>query len=218
MIATGEIMAVQRNPMQTRQRILQAARREFAEHGPAGARVDRVAQRAGVNKRMNYHYFDSKDGLFSAVLNSVLADAMVEVEADGGDFAQHLALLARQEDVLRLWVWEALAAKPSAPVDPAWRSLLDRLGLELRAAAVDDAIGHSLLALLAVAIVPAVLGPLSNRVTGLDPGGEAFRRGQSRIIDQFIGLLAGDVAPGSPAAPVPKTRRPRIRYRYQWPR
>jgi AcrR family transcriptional regulator len=213
-----EIVAVQRNPKQTRQRILQAAQREFAEHGPAGARVDRVALRAGVNKRMIYHYFDSKDGLFHAVLSSVLADTMAEVEADGGDLAQHLALLARQEDVLRLWVWEALAAKPSAPVDPTWRSLLDRLGLELRAAAVDDATGHSLLALLAVAIVPAVLGPLSNRVTGLDPSSEAFRRGQSRIIDQFIGLLAGDVAPESPATPVPRTRRPRIRYRYQWPR
>ena len=174
---------------------------------------------------MIYHYFDSKDGLFHAVLSSVLADAMAEVEADGGDLAQHLALLARQEDVLRLWVWEALAAepsapdaKPSAPVDPTWRSLLDRLGLELRAAAVDDATGHSLLALLAVAIVPAVLGPLSNRVTGLDPSSEAFRRGQSRIIDQFVGLLAGDVTPESPAAPVPRTRRPRVRYRYQWPR
>ena len=167
---------------------------------------------------MIYHYFDSKDGLFGAVLSSVLSDSMAEVESDGGDLAEHLALLARHEDVLRLWVWEALDAKSSAPDDPAWHSLLDRLGSELRAAAVDDATGHSLLALLAVAIVPAVLGPLSNRVTGLDPGGEAFRRGQSRIIDQFIGLLADDRDSESPTAPVPETRRPRVRYRYQWPR
>lgn len=211
-------MAVQRNPQQTRRRILQAAQREFAEHGPAGARVDQVAQRAGVNKRMIYHYFDSKDGLFHAVLSSVLADAMAELDSDGGDLVQHLALLARRQDVLRLWVWEALATKSSAPVDPAWRSLLDRLGSKLRAAAVDDATGHSLLALLAVAIVPAVLGPLSNRVTGLDSGSEAFRRGQFRIIDRFIGLLAGDDDPESSPAPVAKARPPRIRYRYQWPR
>ena len=167
---------------------------------------------------MIYHYFDSKDGLFGAVLSSVLADAMAEVESEGGDLAEHLALLARQEDVLRLWVWEALDAKSSAPDDPAWRSLLDRLSSELRAAAVDDASGHSLLAVLAVAIVPAVLGPLSHRVTGLDPGGETFRRGQSRIIDQFIELLADHGESESPTAPLPETRRPRIRYRYQWPR
>ena len=210
-------MPTKRNPQQTRQRILQAAQREFADHGPAGARVDQVAQRAGVNKRMIYHYFDSKDGLFRAVLSSVLADAMTEVESDGGDLAQHLALLARRSNVLRLWVWEALAAESSAPTDPAWRPLLDRLGTELRAAAVDDATGHSLLALLAVAIVPAVLGPLSSGVTGLDPASEAFRRGQSEFVDQFIGLLAREDA-DAPAAPARKVRPPRVRYRYQWPR
>ena len=127
-------MAAPRNPQQTRQRILQAAQQEFAEHGPAGARVDQVARRAGVNKRMIYHYFDSKDGLFRAVLSSVLADAMAEIDSDGGDLVQHLTLLARQEDVLRLWVWEALAATSSVPADSAWGTLLDQLGSELRGA------------------------------------------------------------------------------------
>lgn len=214
-------MSSQRNPQQTRQRILQAAQQEFAEYGPAGARVDQVAQRASVNKRMIYHYFDSKDGLFRAVLRSVLEDALAEVESDGGDLAQHLALLARQEDVLRLWVWEALGAQSSAPADPAWRSLLDRLDSELRIAAIDDPTGHSLLALLAVAIVPAVLGPLSNRVTGLDPREGAFRQGQSQIIDQLIGLLAradeSTADESAAVAPASKARPPRIRYRYQWP-
>jgi len=209
-------MPSQRNPRQTRQRILDAARREFAEHGPAGARVDQVAQRAGVNKRMIYHYFDSKDGLFRAVLSSVLADAMAEIDSDGGDLARHLALLARREDVLRLWVWEALAAPSSVPADPAWHSLLDRLGSELRGAAVDDASGHSLLALLAVAIVPTVFGPLSSRVTGLDPTSAAFRRDQSEFIDRFVGLLAGDEAEVA-VAPARKARPTRVRYRYQWP-
>lgn len=209
-------MSTPRNPQQTRQRILQAARQEFAEHGPAGARVDQVAQRAGVNKRMIYHYFDSKDGLFRAVLSSVLADAMAEIDSDGGDLAQHLALLARQEDVLRLWIWEALAAPSSVPADPAWGSLLDRLGSELRAAAVDDASGHSLLALLAVALVPAVLGPLSSRVTELDPTSVAFRQGQSEFTDRLIRLLANEVAVVA-VAPARKARPPRVRYRYQWP-
>jgi AcrR family transcriptional regulator len=52
----------------TRQKILEAALEEFARYGLGGARVDRIAQRAGANKRMLYYYFGDKDGLFLAAL------------------------------------------------------------------------------------------------------------------------------------------------------
>ena len=52
----------------TRQRILDAATREFARYGLGGARVDRIAARAGANKRMLYYYFGDKDRLFLAAL------------------------------------------------------------------------------------------------------------------------------------------------------
>lgn len=48
--------------------ILNAARDEFAEHGLGGARVDRIAKRAGLNKRLIYYYFEDKEKLFQAVL------------------------------------------------------------------------------------------------------------------------------------------------------
>ena len=48
--------------------ILAAARDEFAEHGLGGARMDRIAERAGLNKRLIYYYFEDKDRLFQAVL------------------------------------------------------------------------------------------------------------------------------------------------------
>ena len=48
--------------------ILDAALAEFAEHGLGGARMDRIAERAGVNKRLIYYYFESKESLFLAVL------------------------------------------------------------------------------------------------------------------------------------------------------
>jgi len=54
--------------------ILVAARDEFAQHGLGGARVDRIAERADVNKRLIYYYFGSKDDLFLAVLESTYAD------------------------------------------------------------------------------------------------------------------------------------------------
>jgi AcrR family transcriptional regulator len=48
--------------------ILNAAQEEFASHGLGGARVDRIAERAGLNKRLIYYYFEDKEKLFQAVL------------------------------------------------------------------------------------------------------------------------------------------------------
>lgn len=48
--------------------ILAAARDEFAEFGLGGARMDRIAERAGLNKRLIYYYFEDKEKLFEAVL------------------------------------------------------------------------------------------------------------------------------------------------------
>ncbi len=50
--------------------ILAAATREFASHGFGGGRVDRISERAGVNKRMIYHHYGSKQGLYLAVLEA----------------------------------------------------------------------------------------------------------------------------------------------------
>src|SRR5216684_337527 len=62
---------VRRDPVATRQKLLVAARREFAQNGLAGARVDEIAARAGVNKQLVYHYFGDKDALYLAVLEWV---------------------------------------------------------------------------------------------------------------------------------------------------
>ena len=59
-----------RNPERNKDRILRAATGEFARFGLGGARVDRIAERAGANKRMLYYYFGNKDELFLAVLES----------------------------------------------------------------------------------------------------------------------------------------------------
>ena len=60
-----------RNPEATRRKLLAAARREFADSGLAGARVDEIAARAGVNTQLVYHYFGDKDALYLAVLEWV---------------------------------------------------------------------------------------------------------------------------------------------------
>jgi AcrR family transcriptional regulator len=63
-----------RDADRSQQAILDAARDEFAEHGLGGARMDRIAERAGVNKRLIYYYFEDKDRLFLAVLEATYLD------------------------------------------------------------------------------------------------------------------------------------------------
>src|SRR5215468_3407188 len=70
-----------RNPEATRQKLLIAARREFAEGGLAGARVDEIAARAGVNKQLVYHYFGDKDALYLAVLEWVYEEIRAQERA-----------------------------------------------------------------------------------------------------------------------------------------
>jgi AcrR family transcriptional regulator len=55
-------------------RIVAAAREEFARRGFAGARVDQIARRAGVNKQLLFYYYHSKRGLFQAVLAQTAGD------------------------------------------------------------------------------------------------------------------------------------------------
>ena len=66
-----------RDAERSRVAILAAARDEFAECGLGGARVERLAERAGVNKRLLYYYFENKEMLFRAVLE----DAYLHIRA-----------------------------------------------------------------------------------------------------------------------------------------
>jgi AcrR family transcriptional regulator len=54
--------------------VLSAAIDEFAEHGFAGARIERISQRAGTVDRMLYYYFGNKERLYQAVLEKIYAD------------------------------------------------------------------------------------------------------------------------------------------------
>jgi AcrR family transcriptional regulator len=58
--------------------ILAAARDEFAESGLGGARMDKIAERAGLNKRLIYYYFEDKEKLFRAVLEQAYKDIRAE--------------------------------------------------------------------------------------------------------------------------------------------
>lgn len=90
------VKAQARNPETTRKKLLQAAVDEFALHGYSGGKLERIARRAGVNKRLVYHYFKDKDRLYTAVLEhaySLIHRKDDEIELDMSDPIEALKIL-----------------------------------------------------------------------------------------------------------------------------
>ena len=100
------------DPEGTRARILQAAVEEFAEHGSAGARVDRIAAKAGANKESIYRYYGSKQELLRRVLDEYLNTRGDEIGPDPEDPIGYPANLVRMHSknpaLVRLVAWEGL--------------------------------------------------------------------------------------------------------------
>ena len=103
----------------TRLRILEAAEAEFAEKGVSGARIDSIAQNAGVNKRMIYEYYESKEGLYKTVLINVYNrvslweadfsyDSASPKEAIRNLVHSYFEFLAADQSFVRILMWENL--------------------------------------------------------------------------------------------------------------
>lgn len=138
---TKAASGVSRDPERTRRRILDSALKEFSRCGFAGARVDTIARRAGVNKRMLYHYFTDKKGLFSAVLREKITRRQAQFYGSAEEFIASLpewfakncsqspcrssctprcpaawfAENTRNEDWVRMLAWEGLQT-PDGPM------------------------------------------------------------------------------------------------------
>jgi AcrR family transcriptional regulator len=66
----------------SREDILRAAEEEFSDKGLYGTRVDEIAKKANINKRMIYEYFGSKENLYKAVLVEVYSRlSQIEIES-----------------------------------------------------------------------------------------------------------------------------------------
>ena len=106
------MVRMRRDAAATRHRILEVATAEFAQHGIAGARVDRIAAAAGSNKAMIYAYYESKDRLFDAVFDAVVVRNVADVPIDAMDLPEYAARLGEQyeryPEVQRIATWDRL--------------------------------------------------------------------------------------------------------------
>jgi AcrR family transcriptional regulator len=110
-------MAAERDSTATKARLLDAATDEFAAHGIAGARVDRIAAAANANKQLIYAYYGNKDQLFDAVLTRCFRALTEDVPFAPDDLAGYVGrlfdYLVEHPDVLRLATWAGLE-RPTA--------------------------------------------------------------------------------------------------------
>ncbi|MEV4129411.1 TetR/AcrR family transcriptional regulator [Nocardia sp. NPDC049707] len=111
----------------TKQALLRAARDEFAEYGLAGARVDRIAEAAGVNKERIYGLFGSKDELFDVIVIDTMREFMDVVqplaETEPGEYIGKLFDYHRENpQLLRLLLWEGLHRGTDAHDIDDWRA------------------------------------------------------------------------------------------------
>ncbi|WP_217171259.1 TetR family transcriptional regulator [Streptomyces sp. AC512_CC834] len=127
----------------THRRILDVATREFAEHGIAGARIERIVAAARTNKAQLYAYFGNKEGLFDAIFFASLDRIVNVVPIDADDLADWAVRLydeyLRRPDLIRLATWARLERRPAGHlVDDADR----RDDAKLRAIAEAQAAGR----------------------------------------------------------------------------
>ncbi len=202
----------------TARRILEAARKVFLEKGMAGARMQEIADEAGINKAMLHYYFRSKEQLFRQVFEEALADMMPKV---------HAAVLQpmRIKDKLKTFVrvyFEQVRAHPVVPLFvlhelhrsgaslaevfveqmkqavPRAPGLFPQILLdELRAAAARGEPGahkpdHLLVSLMAMCVFPFVARPMICALMGMDEA--AFERFLDERVSQ-VELFLDSVFP-----------------------
>ncbi|SDW59713.1 transcriptional regulator, TetR family [Arthrobacter sp. cf158] len=121
----------QRDAGATKARILEAAVEEFAKHGHAGGRIERISASSGTNVRMIYAYFGGKSGLFDEALAASLGAMAAAVPPRPEDLPGWAGDLfdyhQRDPSALRISLWAQLE-RPEAASEPL-QSYLDKTSM-----------------------------------------------------------------------------------------
>jgi AcrR family transcriptional regulator len=185
-----------RNPERTRERILSAALKEFAGKGFAGARVDMIARRAAVNKRMLYHYFGDKEHLFREVMRLKMAERQAWAETLSGDPAESLTFwfeaACKDTDWVRLQEWEALQKADQRLIDEDRRRTATARALKRirqRQARGQISAGfdprHVMLTMRSLTMFPAAFPQLTRLIMGRPVSDAQFQKERAVFLRKF---------------------------------
>jgi AcrR family transcriptional regulator len=194
---------VLRDPARTRERILEAALAEFAAKGFAGARVDAIAASASINKRMLYHYFGDKEGLFREVLRKKMAQRRAWNLATPDDPMSSLPywfdLACKDRNWVRLLEWEALQFANRKLIDEGRRSKSARDSVERIAGkqklghlSSDMDAGAMLLGMIALSWFPVAFPQLTRLVTGQSAEDEEFIHKHRAFLERVAVAFQGN--------------------------
>ena len=170
-----------RDPVASREKILQVATDMFSQKGYAASGVDELAARTGIAKTAIYYHFGNKEGLLAAVLEQTAREWINRIEAVTYEVSNPLerldralagmrALVEERPDLLKLFQLMALEV---AENKPEVKAILHRIGTEAR-----DAIARGIRDALATDLPDAegvarlVLSVLLALVTGRSIGME----------------------------------------------
>ena len=189
-----------RDPRRTQERILAAALKEFSAKGFSGARVDAIARRAAINKRMLYHYFGDKEGLFREVLRQKMAQRAAWLAASPMDPIELLPywfdLACKDPDWIRLLEWEALQVFERKLIDEKKRrealaravaKIRRRQKLGLLSKALDPR--HLLLSHMALTIFPVAFPQITRLITGFSVSDPRFQKARSEFLRRFSATM-----------------------------
>jgi AcrR family transcriptional regulator len=188
------------------ERILDAACREFLRHGKGGARMQQIADDAGVNKALVYYYYRSKDQIFHAVIDRI-SKLLIAGVTDGIDFSMpfrtivrkfignHLKTIALHGDVFQFFIGEIWTNSPdmlaavsrnfkiqNTSVYTLFRERIERAvgGHEIRP--VNPL--HLMLNILGLDVFYFVAAPAFFAVTGMEPA-DRKKFGEQRADEIF---------------------------------
>ncbi|WFB11619.1 TetR family transcriptional regulator [Streptomyces sp. LX-29] len=197
----------------SRRLLLEAAKDEFASKGFAGARVQDIADRAGLNKQLINYYFGGKEGLYVELGRQWLAHEATfnESSAPLDDLVvRYLDEAFADPRGTRLLIWRALT-------DEAWsdgpedREDLSDLRRRQAAGELAEEFEPEAVMLMCYALVaaPVAMRHAVGRIYGLDPDSQEFRERYAdqlrRVIRRMAGPGPGPAAPPGPAESDPAT-------------
>lgn len=171
----------------TKARILEAAAREFVQHGFDGSSLADIAKRARASKQLILHHYASKEELFHAVLDQKFRAALEATESRLEDPTEIIAERFRRRvthlDYIRFLTWEAASARTDEiPAHAIRQRRVAEFGRAIRQMRAKGDLPEELapallhLAILSLATYPMAFAQITQLVTGKRPTDAAFQR------------------------------------------
>jgi TetR/AcrR family transcriptional regulator len=213
-------LGTRRQPEASRGAILKAALAEFAQEGLAGARMDAIAEAAGVNKALLYYYFGDKDALYGAVLDIFFAGLLKRIMAvcdqpgtAGRRFLSyakvHFDAIAESPYYAHIFMSEMMRASRSGSphLDRIFPKYLLPIGTRVLVLVQEGIADGEFRHVDAVQFVPAAIGsivhyfltaPLRRKFQQEDPNSPGgIERRRAAVLDYIAAALFNDRAAGT---------------------